>query len=186
MNPELGGRDGLNKISGLLRERNMGMVIDFVPNHMGIEGSLNWRWMDVLENGRLSRYAAFFDIQWNPRQTALQDRIIVPLLHDFYGRVLESGEIRIDYKDNSFWIDYRSLRFPVCPESYEIILHQLAWLENPGKPISQKLEQLAGQFRALPKPASPDNREEIREHNLARDRLRHEFARSRGGRKSQG
>jgi (1->4)-alpha-D-glucan 1-alpha-D-glucosylmutase len=175
VNPELGGREGLNKVSALLRERDMGMVIDFVPNHMGIEGSFNWRWMDVLENGRLSRYAAFFDIQWNPRQTALQDRIILPLLHDFYGRVLESGDIRIDYKDDSFWIDYRSLRFPICPESYEIILHQLAWLENPGKPISQKLDQLAGQFRGLPK-ALPENRDEIRERNWARDRLRKEFA----------
>ena len=175
VNPELGGREGLNKISALLQEREMGMVIDFVPNHMGIEGSFNWRWMDVLENGRLSRYAAFFDIQWNPRQTTLQDRIVVPLLHDFYGRVLEDGEIRVDYKDESFWVDYRSLRFPIWPESYEIILHQLAWLENPGKPISQKLDHLAGQFRALPK-ASPENREEIRERNLSRDRLRKEFA----------
>jgi (1->4)-alpha-D-glucan 1-alpha-D-glucosylmutase len=176
VNPELGGREGLDKISGLLQERSMGMMIDFVPNHMGIEGSFNWRWMDVLENGRLSRFASFFDIQWNPRQTALQDRIIVPLLHDFYGRVLEDGEIRIDYKDNSFWVDYRSLRFPLCPESYEIILHQLAWLENPGKPLSQKVDQLAGKFRAIPKPVSPENREEIRERNLTRDRLRQEFA----------
>ena len=175
INPELGGREGLNKISALLKDRGMGMVVDFVPNHMGIEGAFNWRWMDVLENGRLSSQAAFFDIQWNPRQTVLQDRIIIPLLHDFYGRVLEAGDIRVDYKDGAFWIDYRSLRFPIWPESYEIILHQLAWLD-PGKPISQKVDQLAGRFRALPKPASPENRDEIRERQFALDRLRHEFA----------
>jgi (1->4)-alpha-D-glucan 1-alpha-D-glucosylmutase len=176
VNPELGGRDGLAKLSVLLQEHKMGMLLDFVPNHMGIEGPCNWRWMDVLENGRLSSFASFFDIQWNPRQTALQDRILVPLLHDFYGRVLEAGEIRIEWKDVTFWANYRSLRFPLCPESYGIILHDLAWLKNPGSPLSHELEKLAAQFRALPKPATPDSADELKERNRRRNRLRQELA----------
>jgi (1->4)-alpha-D-glucan 1-alpha-D-glucosylmutase len=176
VSPELGGREGLEKIHALLHERGMGMVLDFVPNHMGIQDRANWRWVDVLENGRLSRFANFFDIQWNPRQAALRDRIIVPVLHDFYGRVLEAGQIRIDYHDDSFWINYGSLRLPVWPESYEIVLHDLAWLKDPGKPLSKKLEDLAGRFRSLPKPASPENLDEIEKRNQQRDALRQEFA----------
>jgi (1->4)-alpha-D-glucan 1-alpha-D-glucosylmutase len=173
---ELGGRDGLLKVDALLRERGMGMVIDFVPNHMGIEGPYNWRWIDVLEHGRLSRYANFFDIQWNPRQTSLQDRIILPLLHDFYGRVLEAGGIRIEYQNDAFWVCYGSLRFPICPESYQGIIHQLAWFKNPGSPVSLELEKIATQFRALPKPAGPDDTKGIRERDFVRIRLRQEFA----------
>jgi (1->4)-alpha-D-glucan 1-alpha-D-glucosylmutase len=176
INPKLGGREGLNKVSHLLQERGMGMIVDFVPNHMGIEGALNWRWLDVLEHGRFSRFASFFDIQWNPRQTALQDRILLPILHDFYGRVLESGEFHIKYEETAFWICYRSLRFPLCPESYALLLQKMAWIKNPGSSQSQKLESLAEQFRSLPKPIAPDHWEEITERNRQRSVLRQKLA----------
>jgi (1->4)-alpha-D-glucan 1-alpha-D-glucosylmutase len=97
INPELGGIDGLMKVSEALNERGLGLLADFVPNHMGIEGPYNWRWIDVLENGHDSRFAAFFDIQWNPPHTLWQDKILVPMLHDFYGRVLEAGEIQLRF-----------------------------------------------------------------------------------------
>ena len=176
INPELGGKDELLKVSQLLKERGMGMLVDFVPNHMGIEGSSNWRWIDVLEEGQLSRFASFFDIEWNPRQTSLQDRIIVPLLHDFYGRVLESGDIRIEYQDTAFWANYRTLRFPIRSESYGTILHRLAWLKDPSTVASKKLEKLAGQFQSLPKPASIQDEKEIEERCRARTALRRELA----------
>jgi (1->4)-alpha-D-glucan 1-alpha-D-glucosylmutase len=152
INEELGGLEGLKKVSGLLRDRGMGLLADFVPNHMGIEGSLNWRWADVLEHGPLSRYAAFFDIEWNPRQTTLQERILLPLLHDFYGRVLEAGEIRIEFAEEKFWACYRSLRFPIRLASYAVILKRVAWFKNPGTPLAQKIEALAEQFGALADP----------------------------------
>jgi (1->4)-alpha-D-glucan 1-alpha-D-glucosylmutase len=79
ISPELGGIDGLMRVSGLLKEREMGLLLDFVPNHMGIEGPFNWRWIDVLEHGHESRFASFFDIQWNPRHAVWQDRILVPM-----------------------------------------------------------------------------------------------------------
>jgi (1->4)-alpha-D-glucan 1-alpha-D-glucosylmutase len=167
ISPELGGRDGLNKVSKLLRDRGMGMVVDFVPNHMGIEGSCNWRWVDVLEHGRRSPYSSFFDIQWNPRQSSLKDRILVPMLHDFYGRVLEEGGIRIEYQNSAFWACYGTLRFPLCPESYGTILHHLAWFKNPGDPVSQRLENMVTQFGSIFKPGTAEQPEEI-------ERLRHE------------
>jgi (1->4)-alpha-D-glucan 1-alpha-D-glucosylmutase len=117
VNPELGGAEGLAQVSALLRERGMGLVLDFVSNHMGIEGPFNWRWIDVLENGPLSRYAPYFDIHWNPRQALLQERILVPMLHDFYGRVLEEGGIQLRYDELAFWVCYGSLRFPLAPAS---------------------------------------------------------------------
>jgi len=175
ISPELGGIDGLMKVSGLLKERAMGLLVDFVPNHMGIEGPFNWRWIDVLENGHASRFASFFDIQWNPRQALWQDRILVPMLHDFYGRVLEEGEIQLKYFESAFWVCYRTLRFPLRPESYGAILERLAWFKNPGTILAQKLEQLSLQFRSLPVAAATESLEVTQQRNRQRDTLRHEL-----------
>ncbi|HEV3272903.1 MAG TPA: malto-oligosyltrehalose synthase [Candidatus Methylacidiphilales bacterium] len=176
INAELGGMDGLMKVSGLLREREMGLLVDFVPNHMGIAVPFNWRWMDVLEHGHFSRFASFFDIEWNPRQVSLQDRILVPMLHNFYGRVLEAGEIQLKYEKAAFWVCYRSLRFPLRPESYTAILQRLAWFKNPGTPLSQKLDHMAEQFRALPKSSATESMEEVEQRNRRSHGLRHELA----------
>jgi (1->4)-alpha-D-glucan 1-alpha-D-glucosylmutase len=176
INPELGGIEGLQKVHALLQESSMGLLVDFVPNHMGVEGQYNWKWTDVLENGHLSRYAPFFDIEWNPRQVSLQDRILVPLLHDFYGAVLDAGEIRIVYEEAAFHVYYRSLRFPLRPESYSTILQRLAWFRNPGEASSHKMEKLAQQFLALPKPVAAESLEAAQERNRLRNELRHELA----------
>jgi (1->4)-alpha-D-glucan 1-alpha-D-glucosylmutase len=177
INPELGGVDGLMKVSALLQERDLGLLADFVPNHMGIEGPFNWRWIDVLEHGRESRFASFFDIQWNPRQASLQDRILVPMLGDFYGRVLEEGGIRLRYIESAFWVCYATLRFPLRPESYGAILERLAWFKNPGTNLAQKLEQLSLQFRSLPRADATETLESTQLRNRQRDTLRQELAR---------
>ena len=177
INPELGGIEGLTKVSALLKERGMGLVADFVPNHMGIEGPYNWRWIDVLEHGHESRFAAFFDIQWNPRQAIWQDRILVPMLHDFYGRVLEEGGIQLKYLEGACWVCYGALRFPLRPESYGVILERLAWFKHPGTPLAQKLEQLSQQFRSLPKAAATESLEAAQQRNRQRDALRHDLSR---------
>ena len=176
INPELGGREGLLEVSRLLRERGMGLVVDFVPNHMGIEGPSNPKWMDVLEHGQASRYAGFFDIEWNPRQAELHDRIIVPTLHDFYGRVLESGEFRPAYENARFWVYYRTMRFPLRPESYSTILRRLASLRNPGSPLSHRLEKMAEQFQSLPTPAPAADLPQAEERHRASDSLRQELS----------
>jgi len=177
VNSELGGMNGLMRVSTLLRERGMGLLVDFVPNHMGIAVPFNWRWMDVLEHGRLSRFASFFDIKWNPHQASLQDRILLPMLHNFYGRVLESSEIQLKYEKAALWVAYRTLRFPLRPESYGTILQRLAWFKNPGAPLSQKLEQMAERFRSLPKPFATESVDEAQERNRQSHALRHELTR---------
>ena len=176
ISPEIGGMDGLMKVSGQLKEKGMGLLVDFVPNHMGIEGPYNWRWIDVLENGHESRFAAFFDIQWHPRHPWWQDRILVPTLHDFYGRVLEAGEFQLKYAEGSFWVCYRSLRFPLRPETYGVILERLGWFKNPAAALAQKLEQLSRQFQSLPKAAAAETLEVALHRNRERDTLRQELA----------
>jgi (1->4)-alpha-D-glucan 1-alpha-D-glucosylmutase len=176
VNPELGGRAGLEKVSALLRERGMGLLLDFVPNHMGIEGPFNWRWLDVLENGPLSRYASFFDIHWNPRQTLLQERVLVPMLGDFYGRVLEDGQLQLRFEDHAFWVCYGALRFPLSPDSHGTILDRLAWFKNPGSPVAHKLEELANRFRIHPDPTVGESAEAAGQRTEERDALRRELA----------
>jgi (1->4)-alpha-D-glucan 1-alpha-D-glucosylmutase len=177
VNPELGGMEELTRVSALLKERGMGLVLDFVPNHMGIEGPFNWRWIDVLENGPFSHYASFFDIEWNPRQAMLHERILLPMLHDFYGRVLEEGGIRLAYDEQAFWACYGPLRFPLCPESYGTILDRLAWFKNPGAAVSRELEQMAARFRVHPDPDQDESSGAAQDRNRERDALRHELAR---------
>jgi (1->4)-alpha-D-glucan 1-alpha-D-glucosylmutase len=94
VNPELGGEDGLMRLSRALRDRNMGLIIDIVPNHMAA-GSDNAWWMDVLARGRDSRYARFFDIDWQPAERSLRNKVLVPILGQPYGDALDAGEIKL-------------------------------------------------------------------------------------------
>ena len=102
----------------------MGLILDIVPNHMGIMGSDNAWWLDVLENGEASVYAGFFDIDWHPLKEELHGKVLVPVLHDHYGAVLESGELRLSFTQsaaNSISA-YRDHRFPLDPKEYPRIL----------------------------------------------------------------
>ena len=94
INPELGTLDDLRAVSDLLRGQDMGFVLDFVPNHMGIDPSTNHWWRDVLENGPSSAYARYFDIDWNPVKPELRDKVLLPILGEQYGIVLERGRLR--------------------------------------------------------------------------------------------
>ena len=84
----------------------MGLLVDVVPNHMGIAGGANAWWQDVLENGRTSAYAEFFDIDWRPLKEELRGKILLPVLGDHYGVVLERGELRLAYADGAFTVHY--------------------------------------------------------------------------------
>ncbi|WP_459936452.1 malto-oligosyltrehalose synthase [Desulfonatronum parangueonense] len=124
LNPELGGREGFDVLSAALRDAGMGMVMDIVPNHMGIGRSDNLWWLDVLEWGRSSRYAHFFDIEWFPETHGIHDKVLLPILGDLYGAVLERGELRLrfDAPTGSYSVWYYEHRFPICPSTYHRIL----------------------------------------------------------------
>lgn len=166
INPELGGEEGFLALSKALREHEMGLLLDFVPNHMGINGPFNAWWLDVLECGKNSPYAQFFDIHWNPHQGS--DRILVPMLEDHYGLVLEKGSLVLTVAQGSFQISYGETRFPIRPESYPRLLGHAAEKAEAGSAERTQLASLAAEFAALPQPSAPDREEQKQERAHAR------------------
>jgi len=90
VNVELGGEEGHRRLCRALAEHGLGQVLDVVPNHMAITGRPNRWWWYVLENGTSSRYASYFDVSWDPPERKLKNTILVPILGDHYGRILEA------------------------------------------------------------------------------------------------
>jgi isoamylase len=122
LDPALGGEAGFAALSDKLRELGMGLLLDWVPNHMGIEGGQNKLWDDVLENGPDARYAHFFDISWKPPREDLHDRVLLPILGDQYGVVLERGELAIAYRDDWLHVCYFDHRLPLAKRSVAALL----------------------------------------------------------------
>ncbi|MBB2201492.1 malto-oligosyltrehalose synthase [Gluconacetobacter tumulisoli] len=120
VNPELGGEAALARLVARLRGRDMGLILDIVPNHMAVGGSGNRWWDHVLSWGRSSRYAHFFDIDWTPPDTWLHGRVLLPFLGSPYGEALRNGDIvlRHDGQDGVFFCQHYEHRFPICPRDY--------------------------------------------------------------------
>lgn len=130
LNAAIGSRADYNGWVAELQRNSMGQIVDFVPNHMGIDEPLNQWWMDVLENGPSSLYAPYFDIQWKPLKSNLENKVLLPILGDQYGRVLERGELRVHFGAGTFLLRYYEHEFPIAPGTYrhilEIALEKLA------------------------------------------------------------
>ena len=155
LNPELGGEGGWRELVDATRAAGLGIVLDIVPNHMAITPDNPW-WWDVLENGRASRYARFFDVEWQPPEPALVDRVLIPILGDHYGRVLEAGDLKLAREGGSFVIGYAEHRLPIAPRSLDDLLNEAA-----RRAQSDELGTLADALAALP-PSSADDRQSIR------------------------
>ena len=106
LNPEIGTEEDLRALTARCASAAWALLVDVVPNHMGIAGGANAWWQDVLENGRTSPYAEFFDIDWRPLKEELRGKILLPVLGDHYGVVLERGELRLEYADGAFTVHY--------------------------------------------------------------------------------
>lgn len=121
---ELGGEAGLRRLVDALRRRGMGLIADIVPNHMAVGGDDNPRWLDVLEWGRDSDSAGFFDIDWDHRDPTLRNRVLVPFLGRPYGEALAGGDLRLqfDLQRGSFYVGFAEHRFPVAAEHYAPLL----------------------------------------------------------------
>jgi (1->4)-alpha-D-glucan 1-alpha-D-glucosylmutase len=126
INPELGGDEALVRLADRLRENNLGFLLDFVPNHMGIDGPFNRWWRDVLEHGLHSTYASFFDIHWRDHHDPDKSRVFVPLLPEHYGVLLEQGKLRLVYEDGELALVHEGTRFPLRPKTYTEILRLIA------------------------------------------------------------
>ena len=170
LNPEIGGRAELERFVSALRAHGMAHILDVVPNHVGVMGSDNRWWMDVLENGQASVYADYFDIDWSPSSPALADKVLVPVLGEPYGTALERGELglRFERELGSFAIRYHEHRFPLDPRTYPRILDAVLALE----PCCE-LERLRRLFGSLPDRRGPTP-EQILERN--RDKEEHKRA----------
>lgn len=177
LSPELGGEAAFADLARDLRKRGMGVIVDFVPNHMGIANGENPMWEDVLENGESSRFADFFDIEWHPQKRSLEGKVLLPTLGDQYGRVLERGELKLVRRGGRVFLAYFERRFPVSPRTLTPILKRA--VELSGLPEDDwdrlELESIATQARNLPgaETSNPDARaERAREKEVLRRRLR--------------
>lgn len=124
VNPELGGEAGLEHLVDTLRKHGMGLILDIVPNHMAVGGDGNPWWLDVLEWGQGSPYAAYFDIQWQSHDPLLSGQLLVPFLRSDYGEALRDGtiELRFDARCGRFHAQHFEHRLPLTPTSYADIL----------------------------------------------------------------
>lgn len=178
LNPELGTAEDFAALTDALRRHDMGLILDVVPNHMGIVEESNRWWQDVLENGPSSPYAKFFDIDWHPPKQDLDNKVLLPILGDQYGRVLENGEIRLVYDEDGFWVVYGQQRFPVAPRTWTVVLDAVLERLRPQRasdhPQVIELESIIRSLRHLPlrTETDPDKvRERYREKDVVKRRL---------------
>ncbi len=177
-NPEIGDEGGFRTLSKNLQERNMGMIADVVPNHMCITHPSNTRWWDVLENGPSSPYARFFDIDWHPPKEELVNKVLLPVLGDQYGRVLDNQELKAVYTEGQFQVAYYETPLPLAPRSWTMILDPaIARLREKADHADEhlaELESIATALRHLPGSTETDDakiHERQREKEIVKRRL---------------
>ena len=146
INPELGGREGFERFSAALRAQDMGLLLDVVPNHMGVMAADNAWWMDVLENGEASAYAGYFDIDWHPVNAELEGKVLVPVLGEHYGITLERGELVLTWEPDAgaFAVRYHEHRFPIAPREYPTILARVERALAAQPATRAAIDELAG------------------------------------------
>jgi (1->4)-alpha-D-glucan 1-alpha-D-glucosylmutase len=171
INEELGGAAGHAQMCAALNEMGLGQVLDIVPNHMAIAGRDNPWWWDVLENGPSSRYAAYFDVDWDPPEAKLRNTVLLPVLAGHYGRVLETGEIRVEREEEQFVIHYHEHVFPVSPRSLDTLLGIAA-----TRCGSDQLAFIADAFGLLP-PSTATDWLAVRRRHRDKEVLRQQLAR---------
>ncbi len=175
LNPEIGTEAELRQFLSALHERGMGLVLDIVPNHMGIGKALNPWWRDVLENGPGSRYADVFDIDWHPIKRELDNKVLLPILGDQYGIVLESQQMAVAYEEGNFVLRYGDQDLPLTPKSWiGILSHRLDSLDDQESIDVMELRSILTAIRNLPGPdeRDPDKiAERYREREIIRKRL---------------
>lgn len=178
LNPEIGTEQDFALFISELKRFGMGQVLDIVPNHMYVESSDNGWWMDILENGPSSPFAGFFDIAWSPVKQELQNKILIPVLGDQYGTILEAQELHLRYENGLFSVSYYDHTLPVRPQTFVLILeHRIKDLESRMGGHDPEYAELLSIITALKNlPAytetAPDRVEErLREKDVIKRRL---------------
>ena len=178
VNPELGGEGQLDELLRGLREAGMGFLVDVVPNHMSIAEAKNDWWQDVLDNGPSSPYARYFDIDWNPPNPTLKNRVLLPILGEQFGRVLERQELRVAYRDGAFFLNYWETQLPVAARTSTLVLRLALEAARArlaeSDPNALELESIITALEHLPPRTETDParlRERRREKEVVRRRL---------------
>ncbi|HET6879924.1 MAG TPA: malto-oligosyltrehalose synthase [Pirellulales bacterium] len=172
ISPDFGSEEDFRAFAGELARHEMGLLMDVVPNHMGINDPHNRLWQDVLENGPSSPYASFFDIDWNPPKEELKNKVLLPFLGDQYGKVLESQQLKLAYADGAFFVQCYDRPFPLTLRSWARVL-ELAQQHAVGKmahddPQWLDLESILIALRNLP-PLNETDPERIHQRQLERE-----------------
>jgi (1->4)-alpha-D-glucan 1-alpha-D-glucosylmutase len=178
INPELGGADAQAAFVAAVRSHGMGHVVDFVPNHMGIGTGSNAWWRDVLENGPSSPAARFFDVDWTPVKAELHAKLLLPILGDQYGRVLERGELQLELRDGLLVLKYFELELPINPRQsprvFRLAVPPLAGALGQDHPQLHELLSILTSLENMP-PYTDQEPERMaerqREKEVARGRL---------------
>jgi (1->4)-alpha-D-glucan 1-alpha-D-glucosylmutase len=175
LNPELGTQEDFERFLAELRAHGLGQILDIVPNHVGVMGADNTRWMDVLENGQASVHAEVFDIDWEPADPALAGKLLVPVLGDVYGRILERGEIvvRFERDTGGFAAFYYDHRLPIDPREYPRILTRALALVSGDALALEDREDFASLIDAFGRLPRRDNADAQRISERQRDKEVH-------------
>jgi (1->4)-alpha-D-glucan 1-alpha-D-glucosylmutase len=176
VNRELGGEPARQRFLNRLRQCGLGHVLDIVPNHMAITGSLNSWWWDTLENGTFSRYAPYFDIEWNAPEERLRNKILLPILEDHSGRVIEAGNLTLERREGSFILRYHEHTFPVAPESVAELLEGCA-RDSGSSELGFIADALAHLQHTIGQTIAETNWEGLTAHHRNKETIRHLLAR---------
>lgn len=181
IDPAIGDLAAFERLATAAREASMGIVLDVVPNHMGINDPGNAWWLDVLENGEGSYFADFFDIEWHPPAAGLQDKVLLPFLGEPFGKVLEKGDIQVVHENGRLQLVYFERRFPIAPTSWPVLLERTLALSGDIDASDKRaaadwneLKSIVTQIRNLPAGSRRDATamdERYREQRIARQRL---------------
>jgi (1->4)-alpha-D-glucan 1-alpha-D-glucosylmutase len=155
LNPELGGEAGFERLSAALRQYDLGLILDFVPNHVGVHYADNPWWLDMLEWGPASPHAAAFDVDWEVLPYRKRGGVLLPILGAHYGEALERGEIELRYAaaEGSFSCWYFEHRLPVAPERYgEVLRVVVKEAAAEGTEGGKQILALASRYRGLRHP----------------------------------
>jgi (1->4)-alpha-D-glucan 1-alpha-D-glucosylmutase len=178
LNPELGSEEAFAQFVESVHGHHMGVLVDVVPNHMGIGMALNRWWRDVLENGPSATYAAAFDIDWHPIKQELHNKVLLPILGDQYGTVLENQEITVEFQQGELSLRYGEHRLPLAPKSWSRVLgvRMDALIAQVGEsdPSVMELQSILTALRNLPDMDETDQEriaERYREVEIVKRRL---------------
>ncbi|HYE24418.1 MAG TPA: malto-oligosyltrehalose synthase [Clostridia bacterium] len=166
INPEIGTEEEFQALVEALHSRGMTLIVDVVPNHMGVGFGTNPWWQDVLRNGRASKFANYFDIDWDPLKPELRNKVLLPILGNQYGQELEDGRLKLVYRDGDFRVEYYDKVLPIDPQSISMIFRSWGNIEPADDEATELLGLLAA-FDSLPPHHTDDpERATKRQHGL--------------------